>query len=635
MKYFRLVLVLGIFMVASPEGFAAAKAYCPGDTAVLRYTVANVALSSGGSCGPITATGGYQSQTVAPNSDGRFSYTVLQNGGTFSLTCTNPGAAPETATDSIEISTSCSPPPPPPASDSCSYNSLEEGQLKWGAGNVCKAALDYNTGIVPNGGTATAPNDTTLAPNYTGFLKYKCNNGAWEPVESKCAPTCGAANGGTFSNPPTIGLCHSGDTASQAMLINSTPPFYSWNCSANGWIESCSANKSGSGDDDGDTPTPNPCPGNAQRLADGSCPTTSTCPAGTRRIANGSCVTDVGGTSGTGGCTGSNCPCTGSSCPSSSCGTAHNGFARSTPTASGLCSSSSTFFSDSLVTHAAGTPKYTWRCFNTSNESTPPSNCWAYEVVDGACSDPPHYLDCRAGASTNLRVNDNYWIWDCNGTGTGATNATDCRQARPSCIATSICSADGSDVINSCTGNITEHCSRGCLNGACETSSAASTVDFRVQPTLVRRGQPTWIYWNVTDALCTVTGNRQTWRSPTCDDAGPGRCGIGSPGNTNGNEWDCIADFNNETRTSCYWHEREPVYDALGTTIVSFTSGYTTTTGAQFSSGAEGRRSPASASAGILGHTEYNIHCVPLPGATGDAIDETKAVDIPAIWMED
>lgn len=109
MKLSKSLAIVSVVVLVSPVGFVHAKVYCPGETAILNYSISNVV--TGGSCDsqitppflspyPSLPSGGITvSQGTA---QGSVSYTVSE-GGTFSFSCTNPGASPTTGSTVLEV----------------------------------------------------------------------------------------------------------------------------------------------------------------------------------------------------------------------------------------------------------------------------------------------------------------------------------------------------------------------------------------------------------------------------------------------------------------------------------------------------------------------------------------------------
>ena len=320
---------------------------------------------------------------------------------------------------------------------------------------------------------------------------------------------------------------------------------------------------------------------------------------------------------------------------------------------------------------------YTWTCSSGNVTS-----CWANSAGVASCGST-HYscIPPSATSASNAGGTAGPWTWRCiggdnipidcrenrGGTGVGATAASATTVSPPSrCSVAGVayygCSGGvdpGSMSIgyNICRETVsTETCQYGCDggngtgSGTCKPPPLINFVPFwpvfhrglppvsqatgelMTRPMLVRRGDPTWLYWNVENALCTVTGNGQSWSSPTCGE-GLNSCGIGTSQATVGNAWNCISGFNNETYTSCYWHEPVPVYDALGV-LESVIPGYTDTVDARFFSGAGGQQSPpvGRTPAGIQGHTDYTLRCTSLSGVA--LPDQVQPVDIAPIWLE-
>src|SRR3989344_4508273 len=120
-----------------------------------------------------------------------------------------------------------------------------------------------------------------------------------------------------------------------------------------------------------------------------------------------------------------------------------------------------------------------------------------------------------------------------NDTGTGSTSGdtdtTTTLAPTPSCTPDTLCS--GSDVYSrssSCVDTLVESCDYGCSGGQCDAPPPISFSSFsatnlsgpftatghlQMRPTLVRQGDPTWLYWNVNNARsCTVSGtNSDSW----------------------------------------------------------------------------------------------------------------------------
>jgi hypothetical protein len=163
-------------------------------------------------------------------------------------------------------------------------------------------------------------------------------------------------------------------------------------------------------------------------------------------------------------------------------------------------------------------------------------------------------------------------------------------QCRTSCTTSYACDTSGMKVMNACDNSVIENCSvRGegwrCVAGACAISAAgfesfgasrdgqSFTASGHLQPSpiLVRQGDPTHLYWNVTNASgCTVTG-----------DNGDG--GASSP--------------------TGVWN-----------TAFSGTSGKTT--------------SP------ILSRTIFTLHCTSFTGATPPVVEETATVNVLPSFQE-
>ena len=131
-----------------------------------------------------------------------------------------------------------------------------------------------------------------------------------------------------------------------------------------------------------------------------------------------------------------------------------------------------------------------------------------------------------------------------NGGGTIACNGS-CSSAVPSdnlceqpvvedvCMPAYICS--GSAIVNTCTNTVVQQCSYGCSSGSsCAAAPSLTIVDhLHAQPSLVRQGGTTRLFWHVTNASsCTVTENNPTisdsWTDSDSGTAGKLSSAIGS-----------------------------------------------------------------------------------------------------------
>lgn len=124
------------------------------------------------------------------------------------------------------------------------------------------------------------------------------------------------------------------------------------------------------------------------------------------------------------------------------------------------------------------------------------------------------------GVSVSPTVTTTYTI-----TCTGASGtASDSETVTFTCTPSNICS--GRNVVNSCTGTIVQSCAYQCGSGACipppapapnpsGSGPAALTGHLQVRPPLVRYGDTTKVYWNISNvSSCTVTGDNNppdTW----------------------------------------------------------------------------------------------------------------------------
>lgn len=107
----------------------------------------------------------------------------------------------------------------------------------------------------------------------------------------------------------------------------------------------------------------------------------------------------------------------------------------------------------------------------------------------------------------------------------GCSALTNSCKAQQSCTSTPTCSADGSQVVDSCSGAIINNCTavgESCVSGVCSfppmvfegfignngTATFSATGHLQASPALVRRGSNTHLFWDVKNAKsCTVKKN--------------------------------------------------------------------------------------------------------------------------------
>ncbi|MFA7309663.1 MAG: glycine-rich domain-containing protein, partial [Candidatus Paceibacterota bacterium] len=168
-----------------------------------------------------------------------------------------------------------------------------------------------------------------------------------------------------------------------------------------------------------------------------------------------------------------------------------------------------------------------------------------------------------------------------------STDTNECKTSQ-TCQSLNVCDATGQRVINLCDGSTVKDCTAQglmCVAGACTlpsitfeafgatrgTQAFTATGHLQASPFLVRPGETSNIYWNVTNAAsCTVTGTN----------------GDGSTGSTTG-----------------IWN-----------TLFSGTSG--------------------KVSSGITSRTIYTLHCLSLQGATPAFVNETATVNLLPSFQE-
>ncbi len=211
MKYFRFLLIVGVVIVASPAGFAYARTYCPGETATLNYSIAQVALSSGGSCDQqIQTPPNYQSQSVDANyanTSGSVSYIVQQTGGAFSLTCRNSGGSPVTGSDTLTVATGA-------GLQACCGQWDLAGKVWDTTTQTCVTPTYSCQGTIPANASVYSGDNTGLTNNTTNYsysatdtatkCQYSCNTGYMRDVTTN---TCMASGSVVPRAPAWIGAC--------------------------------------------------------------------------------------------------------------------------------------------------------------------------------------------------------------------------------------------------------------------------------------------------------------------------------------------------------------------------------------------------------------------------------------------
>jgi hypothetical protein len=164
--------------------------------------------------------------------------------------------------------------------------------------------------------------------------------------------------------------------------------------------------------------------------------------------------------------------------------------------------------------------------------------CPGDDTTNGLCANPATYFNlCTNGRVYNwIDTNPALRIWDCVGSGPGATTARCSQDVTTLCVDRSIrlCTADGNYSITKECGveNSRTRCDYGCSSGECQLPQAVNITRFEAKPRLVKKNTPTNVYWDVENASsCTISSSatgtnadswttRATWPNTNTSGAG-------------------------------------------------------------------------------------------------------------------